>query len=58
LPKWASDKKEDFTKAADELYTSTKELKELKDSKADDQQINAGIEKVHSNYQKLEALFD
>lgn len=58
LPKWASDKKEDFTKAADELYTSTKELKELKDSKAEEKLINDGIEKVHTNYQKLEALFD
>lgn len=58
LPKWASDKKEDFTKAADELYIATKELKELKDSKADDKQIDSGIDKVHTNYQKLEALFD
>jgi hypothetical protein len=58
LPKWATDKKDEFSKAADELYKSTKELKELKDSKADDKQINAGIEKVHTNYQKLEALFD
>jgi uncharacterized phage infection (PIP) family protein YhgE len=58
LPKWVSDKKDDFAKAADELYNSTKGLKELKDSKADDKQINEGIEKVHTNYQKLEALFD
>jgi hypothetical protein len=58
LPKWATDKKDDFIKAADELYTSTKELKELKDSKADEKQIDDGIEKVHSNYQKLEALFE
>ncbi len=58
LPKWATDKKEDFSKAADELYNSTKELKDLKDSKTDDKMINAGIEKVHTNYQKLEALFD
>jgi hypothetical protein len=58
LPKRATDKKEEFTKAADELYTSTKELQILKNSKADDKQINAGIEKVHTNYQKLEALFD
>src|SRR5574338_208643 len=58
LPKWATDKKEDFTKAADELYSSTKELKELKDSKANDKLINDSIEKVHTNYQKLEALFD
>jgi hypothetical protein len=58
LPKWATDKKDDFAKAADELYTSTKELKDLKDSKADEKSLNAGIEKVHTNYQKLEALFD
>jgi hypothetical protein len=58
LPKWATDKKDEFAKAADELYNSTKELQTLKNSKADDKQINAGIEKVHTNYQKLEALFD
>ncbi len=58
LPKWAADKKEEFAKAADELYNSTKELQTLKNSKADDKQINVGIEKVHTNYQKLEALFD
>jgi hypothetical protein len=58
LPKWATDKKDEFTKAADELYTSTKELQELKNSKAADKLLNAGIEKVHTNYQKLEALFD
>ncbi len=58
LPKWASDKKDDFTKATDELYESTKELKQLKDSGSDEKSINDGIEKVHTNYQKLEALFD
>jgi hypothetical protein len=58
LPKWATDKKDDFAKAADELYNSTKELHTLKNSKADDKMINDGIEKVHTNYQKLEALFD
>lgn len=58
LPKWATDKKDEFAKAADELYSSTKELQTLKNSKAEDKLINAGIEKVHTNYQKLEALFD
>lgn len=58
LPKWASDKKEDFTKAAEELFNSTKELKKLKDSNADAKVIDSGIEKVHTNYQRLEALFD
>lgn len=58
LPKWATDKKDDFTKTADELYNSTKELQGLKNSKADDKLIESGIDKVHTNYQKLEALFD
>lgn len=58
LPKWATDKKDDFAKAADELYNSTKELQTLKNSKANDKLINEGIEKVHTDYQKLEALFD
>jgi hypothetical protein len=58
LPKWATDIKEDFTKAAAELYNSTKELNELKNSKADVKKIEGGIETVHTNYQKLEALFD
>jgi hypothetical protein len=58
LPKWAADKKDDFAKAADGLYNSTKELQTLKNSKADDKQIKEGIEKVHTDYQKLEALFD
>jgi hypothetical protein len=58
LPKWATDKEDEFAKAADELYNSTKELQTLKNSKAEEKLINAGIEKVHTNYQKLEALFD
>ena len=58
LPKWATDKKDEFAKAADDLYNSTKELLELKNSKADVKQIEGGIETVHTNYQKLEALFD
>lgn len=58
LPKWATDKKDDFSKVANELYDSTKELQTLKNSKADYKQIDNAIEKVHTNYQKLEALFD
>lgn len=58
LPKWATDKKEDFTKAADELYNATKELQTFKNFNADDKQIQNSIEKVHTNYQKLEVLFD
>ena len=58
LPKWASDKKEDFAKAADELFISTKELKNMKDSKADEKHINTWIEKVHNDYIKLESVFE
>jgi hypothetical protein len=58
LPKWATDKKDNFTKAADELFSATKELQGLKNSNADDKQIESGIDKVHTSYQKLEALFD
>jgi pyruvate kinase len=58
LPKWATDKKDDFKKAADELYNSTSELQKLKNSKADEKQLEGEIEKVHTAYQKLEALFD
>lgn len=58
LPKWATNKKDNFAKAADELYNSTKELQGLKNSKADDKQIEISIENVHTSYQMLEALFD
>lgn len=58
LPKWATDKKDDFAKAADELFNSTKELQGLKNSKADDKKIESAIENVHTSYQVLESLFD
>lgn len=58
LPKWVTDKKDDFAKTSDELYNSAKELQTLKNSKANEKMIESAIEKVHTNYQKLEALFD
>jgi len=58
LPKWASDKEKDFFKAVDELHKSTKELKELKDSNVESQRIESAIDRVHKDYQELEALFD
>jgi hypothetical protein len=58
LPKWATDKKEVFAKAAEELVNSINELQSLKNSKADDKKIEVAIEKVHTDYQELEALFD
>ena len=58
LPKWASDKSEPFAEQSQKLYESTKNLKELKDSKADENILNMAIEDVHSNYVALEGLFD
>ena len=57
LPKWASDKAEPFAEQSQKLYESTKNLKALKDSDADDAQIEKAIEDVHDNYVALEGLF-
>jgi hypothetical protein len=57
LPKWASDKSDSFKEQSQKLYESTKNLKELKDSKADETQLNKAIEDVHDNYVALEGLF-
>jgi len=59
LPKWAADKTEEFKKQTQELYISTKELKDLKDSgNASDADFEKSIENVHSEYVALERLFD
>ena len=59
LPKWAEEKSEKFKKQSEELFTSTDELKKLKDSNsASEVDIEKAIDKVHSHYQALEALFD
>ena len=58
LPKWASDKSEEFTEQSQKLYDSTSELKSVKDANADDAVIGKAIEKVHDNYVSLEGLFD
>jgi len=58
LPKWASDKAEPFAEQSQKLYDSTKNLKALKDSDADDAQLEKAIEDVHDNYVALEGLFD
>jgi hypothetical protein len=57
LPKWASDKAEPFAEQSQKLYDSTKNLKALKDSDADDAQLEKAIEDVHDNYVALEGLF-
>jgi len=58
LPKWASDKTDTFKEQSQKLYESTKNLKELKDSDADDAELEKAIEDVHDNYVALEGLFD
>jgi hypothetical protein len=57
LPKWASDKSDSFKEQSQKLYDATKKLKDLKDSKADETQLNKAIENVHDNYVALEGLF-
>jgi hypothetical protein len=57
LPKWASDKADTFKEQSQKLYESTKNLKALKDSKADDAELEKAVEDVHDNYVALEGLF-
>ncbi len=57
LPKWASEKSDSFKEQSQKLYDATKNLKELKDSDADETQLNKAIEDVHDNYVALEGLF-
>jgi len=58
LPKWAADKSGAFMEQSQKLYESTQNLKALKDSDADNSEIDKAIENVHSNYVSLEGLFD
>jgi hypothetical protein len=57
LPKWASEKSDEFKVQSQKLYDATKKLKELKDSKADDAELEKAVEDVHDNYVALEGLF-
>jgi len=57
LPKWASENSEEFKVQSQKLYDATKKLKELKDSKADDAELEKAVEDVHDNYVALEGLF-
>ena len=58
LPKWASEKSDEFKEQSQKLYDSAKQLKVLKDAGADDSEIEKAIENVHSSYAALESLFD
>jgi hypothetical protein len=57
LPKWASEKSDEFKVQSQKLYDATKNLKELKDSNSDETELNKAIENVHDNYVALEGLF-
>jgi hypothetical protein len=57
LPKRLADKNEEFTHAAQELYESVKDLNSAFSS-VDDEAINSAVEHMHTQYQKLEAIFD
>ncbi len=57
LPKWASEKSDEFKVQSQKLYDATKKLKELKDSKANDAELEKAVEDVHDNYVALEGLF-
>jgi hypothetical protein len=57
LPKWASDKTDSFKEQSIKLNDAAKNLKELKDTDADETQLNKAIENVHDNYVALEGLF-
>lgn len=58
LPKWASDKSDDFKVQSQKLYDSAKNLKSLKDSDTKEAELEKAIEDVHDNYVALEGLFD
>jgi hypothetical protein len=58
LPKWASEKSDEFKEQSQKLYDSAKQLKVLKDAGADDSEIEKAIENVHSSYVDLEKLFE
>ena len=47
LPKWAKDKSNEFMEQSQKLYDSTKNLKALKNSNADDAELEKAIEDVH-----------
>jgi hypothetical protein len=56
LKKRLKDKYSDFLPVAKELYDNTVSLKEILKTN-DAAQINPAVEKMHSSYQKLEAIF-
>jgi hypothetical protein len=58
LPKWASDKSDEFKEQSQKLYDSAKNLKSLKDSETNEAELEKAIENVHDNYVALEGLFD
>lgn len=57
LPKRLADKNKEFIHAAQELYESVKNLNSAFSS-VDEEAINSAVEHMHTQYQKLEAVFD
>ncbi|MGA8265756.1 MAG: hypothetical protein WB779_15030 [Ignavibacteriaceae bacterium] len=56
LPKRLAGKEKDFKIAANSLLMATKDLQAIADNE-DTQKLEEAVEIVHSNYQKLEAIF-
>lgn len=58
LPKRLSDKSDEFKEQSQKLYDSTKNLKKLKESDANEAELEKAVEDVHDNYVALEELFN
>lgn len=58
LPKRVSDKSDEFKEQSQKLYDSTKNLKRLKESDANEAELEKAVEDVHDNYVALEELFN
>ena len=58
LPKRVSDKSDEFKEQSQKLYDSTKNLKQLKESDANEAELEKAVEDVHDNYVALEELFN
>lgn len=57
LPKWISDKQEEYELKAEGLYNASEELNKKSES-VSDEELEQLVEKVHTKYMELEAVFD
>jgi len=58
LPKRLTKKEKQFNHARSELSSSVTKLNDLVKNKASEEKIKEAIDKLHTNYQNLEAVFD